>query len=63
MNTETKERCDRCYDCGCCESLDGWCDLVNNYGFEIDECKITEEEKWKHSSWNIHKDEDNINND
>ena len=45
-----------CYDCGCCEH-DGWCNCNNAYINEIAECNISEEDKWEHSSWNIHKDE------
>lgn len=53
MSEVTKEE-KRCYDCGCCDSTDGWCDLVGDYGFNIDKCTISDEEKREHSSWNIH---------
>lgn len=55
MTTENETRC---YDCGCCDSVDGWCNLVGAYGFEIDECTISEEEKLEESCWNIHKGEE-----
>lgn len=57
MATENETRC---YDCGCCDSADGWCNLVGAYGFEIDECTISEEEKLEESCWNIHKEEGDI---
>lgn len=54
MVTENEHRC---YECGCCDSADGWCNLVSAYGFNVNECNVSEEERWKHSSWNIHSEE------
>ena len=43
---------EECYDCGCCEN-DGWCNVLNKYINEIEECDASEDEKWKHSCWNL----------
>lgn len=58
ISKETKANNEnRCYNCGCCDSADGWCNLVGDYGFNVNKCDISDEEKWKYSSWNIHSEE------
>lgn len=47
---------EQCYDCGCCR-CDGVCNILGKYISEVEECEVSEEEKWAHSVWNIHNEE------
>lgn len=51
---------ERCYDCGCCNPVDGWCDLIGAYGFDVEKCTVSDEDKWQQSMWNIHAKERNV---
>lgn len=44
-----------CYDCGCCE-CDGLCRVLNKYINEVEECTASEEDRWRYSDWNLHKE-------
>lgn len=46
-----------CYECGCCDCM-GLCEIHGKYINEVEECSISEEEKWRRSCWNLHTDEE-----
>lgn len=49
---------EECYNCGCCDCM-GYCEILNQSITEIEQCNVSEDEKWKHSCWNLYSDEMN----